>query len=521
MVKQDTNTKQQLGKTILYVTIIICFGKLMGFLRGIFLAEGFGTSQIVDSFLMSESVSAIFLGWLISFSITFVPLYTSIKEERGTQRADQFTATLLVFVEAFCFFCVLLTFFLHEFLIALSAPGFSSDARILTAEFFKIVVWTNLFSVPATIFCAYLNCNNKKNISSLTILILGVFQLGSVICANVFQNSSFLPWGIFAAYCAQFVYLFVIATKNRFYFSIKKEFFYKIYKTVALTLPVFLGNMITEIEVFVDRIFSSLLAEGAVSILHYADRIRILFSYIFSSILLIVFYPDLSRLAASGDHVAFKKYFSTSIEVVLFIFLPLTAGCIALAEPAISFVYERGAFSGDALAKATSVFIFYSLSLAPIALRDLMIRALYAMQITKYSIYFGVITVLCNIILNTIFMNILEINGIALATSLSSVISVFLYIFAINKIIGNVIDKNILNTVIKCCIASGIMGAFIYWGYCTLALYTDIHNKLLLLGSILISVFLGIILYILLCLLLKVKITKKILQMILRRRYAG
>ena len=67
--------KNNITKTVFWVSIIIVLGKLLGFVREILIGSAFGTSQAVDAFLSAESIATIFLGWLASFSIIFTPVY--------------------------------------------------------------------------------------------------------------------------------------------------------------------------------------------------------------------------------------------------------------------------------------------------------------------------------------------------------------------------------------------------------------------------------------------------------------
>ena len=79
--------------------------------------------------------------------------------------------------------------------------------------------------------------------------------------------------------------------------------------------------------------------------------------------------------------------------------------------------------------------------------------------------YNGVIAVIINIILNLILVNYMGISGIALATSISSIVCVLILLGSLRKKVNGIDFKSMLSTFIKSTIATVIMGIGVRFSY--------------------------------------------------------
>lgn len=497
---------------ILFITGIVLVGKVLGFFREILMADGFGASAVVDAFLTAESVSTIFLGWLLSFSVVFTPIYQEVVIRKGNEKGDRYTGNLVLLVEVLAFLAIIICLIARPLLINLCAPGFDDETKLLTEKFLVIVVWIQLISTPVNIFCAYLNCKNMQLESNLAILVLSVFNLIGVVAACYLQNPMFMAYGLVIANVLEYIYVFLLLIKARFKFRPDTSAIAELKQSMGMVFPVFISSMIAEINIFFDKFFASFLQEGTVSVLHYASRIRILFSYVFSTILQSVFYPQLSALAVDEDRCKFKRYVSDGMEMVSFIFIPLTGGCLALAAPMVEVIYKRGAFSQEALAIITTIFFCYSLSLVPLAIRDLLTRAVYALKKTRYSIYIGVAGVVTNVIFNAILIKPLKHDGLALATGIAAVVSMILFGYALHREEGRFLNKKFWIEIFKSTVATIIMTLAVWGLYQVLDNTFMSDNKMVILFEMIICAIVGIILYTLLSYLMKSTALRRILK---------
>ena len=77
----------------------------------------------------------------------------------------------------------------------------------------------------------------------------------------------------------------------------------------------------------------------------------------------------------------------------------------------------------------------------------------------------GAMTMIMNIVLNIILVKYLQLAGLALATSISAIICIFLLFESLKKKIGYFGQDKIIKTTIKSILSSVVMGGITYFAY--------------------------------------------------------
>jgi peptidoglycan biosynthesis protein MviN/MurJ (putative lipid II flippase) len=149
-----------LKKTALIITIISLICKLFGFGREIAVAYFFGTSFIVDAYLMAISIPGILFGWLTSLSVSFTPIYTDIRTKNGIEKSKQFTNNIISLVFIVAMVGVFIALIFNRQIVSITASGFKGEVFDLTSNYLNASIWTILFLAPIQILTSYLNCNN-------------------------------------------------------------------------------------------------------------------------------------------------------------------------------------------------------------------------------------------------------------------------------------------------------------------------------------------------------------------------
>jgi putative peptidoglycan lipid II flippase len=108
--------------------------------------------------------------------------------------------------------------------------------------------------------------------------------------------------------------------------------------------PMALGLGIYYVDLVVCRRWLSELGEGAQSYFSWAQRLCDFPQGIFTMALQAATLPSLAALAARGDRRELAATFAYALRLSLFVALPVTALLVALADPVVAAVYQRGAF---------------------------------------------------------------------------------------------------------------------------------------------------------------------------------
>src|SRR5690606_8011886 len=115
----------------------------------------------------------------------------------------------------------------------------------------------------------------------------------------------------------------------------------------VLAIPAILTGGITQINIFIGTIIASG-ADNAISILNYADRLYQLPLGIIGIAIGTVLLPELSRHLKGQRDAEARASQEQSLLIAMLLSLPAATALIALAEPIVRVLFERGAF--DALA---------------------------------------------------------------------------------------------------------------------------------------------------------------------------
>jgi putative peptidoglycan lipid II flippase len=187
----------------------------------------------------------------------------------------------------------------------------------------------------------------------------------------------------------------------------------------VLAIPAILTGGITQINIFVGTIIASA-ADNAISILNYADRLYQLPLGIIGIAIGTVLLPELSRHLKGGRDVEARATQDQSLLVAMLLSMPAATALIALAEPVVRVLFERGAFDALATQQTAQALIAFSTGLPAYVLIRVLQPGYFAREDTLTPTIFAGISVVANIGLSLLLFPSLLHVGIALATSVSA-----------------------------------------------------------------------------------------------------
>ena len=106
--------------------------------------------------------------------------------------------------------------------------------------------------------------------------------------------------------------------------------------------------------------------------------------------------------------------------------MPITITFYICSHEIVSIVFGHGAFDGNAVDAASHALKGYSIMFVPVILRETFCRFQYAFQDSKTPMVNGSIGIVSNIVLSILLCKYYGVFGVALATSLSVLISAVL-----------------------------------------------------------------------------------------------
>jgi putative peptidoglycan lipid II flippase len=201
-----------------------------------------------------------------------------------------------------------------------------------------------------------------------------------------------------------------------------------------------------------------------VSYLYYADRIYQLPLGIVGVAIGIVLLPDLTRQLRSGRPELARHTQNRSLEFAMALTLPAAIALVVLAEPIITVLFERGAFSPADTHATASALAAFALGLPGFVLVKVLQPAFFAREDTKTPMWFAGISVVVNIAISLALFPSIEHVGIAVATAVAAWVDAILLAWALWRRREFEIDAAARRRLPLLLLASLLMGAVLYFG---------------------------------------------------------
>lgn len=454
-----------MNNTLLLI-ILNLIGKIFSFFREMIFSFTYGTGPITDAFNTSTTAATLIFSVITyALSKTYIPTYNEVVKSGGEESGDKFTNNLLNFSLFFTTLVMILGLVFAPGVVKLFAAGYSGEKLKIATTFMRAVILTIYPNVYAAIFSAYLQIKGDFLTPALPLILLNII-LGLTIVLSK-GNVTMMAIGIFLAYLLQFIMFPRRVRKSGFKRSkIKWSMDENVKKIIILSLPTTFSMAAVYISTIVDQSFASIVAsDGGVSILNYALKLLRIVSSTFIVPFQITAYPIIGKLVSEGNLKGMKDLTSKTLVKIMILFIPSIIGIMVLSRPIISFVYYRGEFTFDDLARTSDVLFYYTLYLLGPAIVDLLYLSFFSNQNTKIPTIISFIQLGINIILDYALSKRYGLVGLALATTFSQFSAVVMASFMYKRKFGSLNIPYISKNLLKILIAGAGLGVFANFFY--------------------------------------------------------
>jgi putative peptidoglycan lipid II flippase len=233
-----------------------------------------------------------------------------------------------------------------------------------------------------------------------------------------------LAWGVALAGVAQFLFLAWACDREGLALRLRVPRLAPETKDLLKRMgPVALGSGAAQINLVIDVILASLLVAGSISWLYYADRVYELPLAVIGIALGTALLPLQSKQIRLGEHDAARATLNRALEAASLLVLPATAALIVLAEPVVSVLFQRGAFSAADAAATAAALIAYTVGLPAYVAVKVLTPNFYARGDTKAPVKIAIFAVAFNSVCGASLMWFVGHVGLALATALAAILN--------------------------------------------------------------------------------------------------
>jgi len=451
-------TGQTLG-----AVVVTALSKVMAFIRTAVCSAIFGASVETDAFFMAQGVISIISGPATSLTTVIVPLRMKIIASEGPEEADKFTSAFLNLVLAVAFGISVLMYFGAPKIVRIFAPLFIGEAYTLTVFIVRLFVPLVMAFSLVSFYCGVLNTHYRFLAANSVGLPL---NLGWVLVPVLFTAKLgifAMVWGYFFGALLQIIVLLPSLRQVFRYRFVLIQKISLIKQSILMCIPIFIGTFSQQINQAIDKALASGLSEGSISALAYAMQLITLVQGIISMPIAASIFSLLSGLTQNDGLASFKQFTLRGFSVLAMVLLPITGFSLIYSAEIVCIVFQRGAFDEIAIHMTRTPFFFYSLSFLPTALVLVLTRCFYVLNDTITPLYISLLGVAVNVLLNITLVRFMDIGGLALATSISSVIIMFVMTVYLSKKIDSLGLVFLSGEMVKIIAALGVCFSCV-WG---------------------------------------------------------
>lgn len=151
--------------------------------------------------------------------------------------------------------------------------------------------------------------------------------------------------------------------------------------------PMLIGMGVYYVDVVLARRFLSELGLGAQSYFSWAMRLCDFPQGIFVMALSTAALPSLSRLVARGERDELGRTFAFGMKLALFVAVPATALFVALAEPLVVLLFQRGAFDAESSRETARALVAQGSGIFLVACVRQLLAVFYALGDTRTPVW--------------------------------------------------------------------------------------------------------------------------------------
>ncbi len=447
----------------------IC-SRILGMARDMVVSRLFGAGMATDAFFAAFQIPNLLRRFFAEGALTaaFVPTFSQTLVQDGEEQARDLANLCFTLLTIVIGLVTLLGIICSPLIIRLMFPGFTAvPGKFDLTVLLNRLMFPYLFFISLVALCmGILNTLRHFFTPAVSTVFLNIAMITSAVLLRPFFQYPIvaLAVGVVIGGVIQLALQLPVLWRKGYPIRPRFQFNHpKLRKITLLMVPATLGVGVYYLNITVGNILASLLPQGSVSYLYYAQRLFEFPQGVFTVAVAQAVLPAMSRQAAEGDLAAMKDSLNYGVRLTLFVTIPALVGLAICAEPLLSLLFMGGQFNHAMALQSARALLFYSLGLSCVALVRVLAPAFYALQDTRTPVITAFISFLLNLGCSLWLMGPLLHGGLALASSLSALANMSLLFWFLRRKVGLLGGTAIMRTAVRALAACVPMGAAVWW----------------------------------------------------------
>jgi len=443
--------------------------RITGLVRETLQAVLFGAGMQMDAFQAAFRLPNILRRMFAegAFSQAFVPILAEYQRRRGDDATRDLVGNVGGILALVLLGVTVLGVLAAPALVYVLASGFAATpGKIeLTADLIRIVFPYILFVSLVSLAGGVLNVYRRFAVPAFTPVVLNLSIIGAAIFLSKYFDPPIkaLAWGVFIGGVAQLTFqlapLAHIGMLARPRLDWRDEGVRRVLRNMG---PALIGVSAAQISALINTQLASLLGDGRISWITYADRLMEFPSALLGVALGTVLLPTLAKHHSESDHEQYSSLLDWGLRLAFLLALPAAVALWLLALPLVSTLYQYGKFTVNDVWQTRAALLGYSVGLLGLILVKILAPGFYARQNIKTPVRIAFVTVFATQTLALILMWRIGHAGLTLATSLGACLNAALLFWFLRKEGSYRPQPGWLPFLCKLLVALGLLSALLY-----------------------------------------------------------
>lgn len=358
-----------LARNVATVGSATLISRVLGFARDMGIAAVFGAGARADAFFVAFQLANLMRRMLAegAFNPAIVPLYLRAQDDGGDTAAGAFAGRLIGSFVAAAFGLGVVLALIMPGVVLLLAPGFEMGGERAGAavEMARLILPYVMFAAPVAVMMGVLNANGRFAAAAYATTAFNLTMLATLGVVfwrhggDSLWSGRMVAAGVALAGLSQLALIGAAIAFGRLRVtplsvSVGREMRH----FVALAVPGLVTGALPQITVIAGVMVASS-STSAVSWIYYANRLIELPLGIVGIAIGTVLVPAFTHAVRGGIARDLAQVESRGLELALGLAVPAAIALIALAEPIVQVLFQRGAFgSADTAATAAALAAF-------------------------------------------------------------------------------------------------------------------------------------------------------------------
>jgi putative peptidoglycan lipid II flippase len=503
--------------------------RVLGMVRVMVYARFMGDGWVAGAFTFAFQIPNLFRRLLGEGALTaaFIPIFKEKEKIHGETemwRAANAVISGLVVVASGLIALVML-----GLAIALSVHQFSASTSLMLQLLFVMFPYMLLVCIAAALM-GMLNARGHFFIPAMGATMLNVVMIASVLFfaprlgLNLPKQGRLpiqifaLAYGVLVAGAAQAAFQVPTLWREGFRYRWVSPWKNETVRLVATRMiPGTIGVAAFQLNVLLVQSLAFWINPQINASFEYAVRLMELPQGMFGISLATYLLTTLSGLAIEKNYPEFRATLRHGISSLLLVNLIAAALLVALAEPIMRLLFERGQFTAASTERASFALVCLAPGLVAFSTVNVLARAFYALGDTKTPMKISLACLALNLMLAAILIVPLKQGGLGIANTVTSVGNVALLFFALRKKLGKLEMESLRGTTRPLALAALLACVIAWCGWMDWEQWLGHETLLLKIGAVFVPAGIAGGIYWLLALLCKIPAAQEMTEFALAK----